>query len=311
MSGQLTSRVCAASSAAGEEEDLISRLPTPSRRVAKALIRAGAMANATTRAWPDFLIIGAKRCGTTSLFNYLLQHPSVLPLVPARQRIKGLYFFDVHFAKGPRWYRSHFPTLARLGQVREAYGAATTGEASPYYLAHPLAAERARRLLPDAKIIVLLRNPVERAYSHYREQVRRGFEHLDFAAALDAETGRLDGEEERLRDDPSAYSFPHEHFAYVSRGCYVDQLGRWLAYYSPQQVLVLRSEDMYADPARVYESVLTFLGQPVHRPNNWPKHNFHQGQGIDPEIRARLAERYRTPNRRLEELVGRSFNWDG
>lgn len=268
------------------------------------------MSTATLRVWPDFLIIGAKRCGTTSLYGYLLGHPHVAPLVPRRQHLKGLYFFDVNFGRGTTWYRSHFPTAASMSRLRAHRGTAITGEASPYYLAHPLTPARASSLLPDARILVLLRNPVDRAFSHYREQVRRGVETLSFSDAIDAESSRLAGEVERLRRDPSAYSHAHEHLAYVSRGDYADQLARWMEVYPRDQILIVRSEDLYADPGPTYACVDRFLGLPPHGRTSWPRYNFHPGSGVDPAVRARLAERYREPNRRLEELVGRRFSWD-
>ncbi|MDQ4004850.1 MAG: sulfotransferase domain-containing protein, partial [Actinomycetota bacterium] len=140
------------------------------RRSAKRVLRGVGVATSWARPLPDFVVIGAKRAGTTSLYAYLAEHPDVAPLFPARQRIKGVHYFDTNHHRGLRWYRSHMPSWIRRTGGRLA------GEASPYYLAHPLAAERAARTIPDAKLVVLLRNPADRAYSHYRERVRHDAE---------------------------------------------------------------------------------------------------------------------------------------
>lgn len=135
---------------------------------------------------PDFLIIGAQRCGTISFYRLLCQHP----LVEGAAR-KEVHYFDLHFQKGEEWYRSFFPEAEREDRV--------TGESSPYYIFHPLSAERAARLVPGARLIVLLRNPVDRAYSHYQHGLRRGYETLPtFEQALEAEPGRLAGEREKI-----------------------------------------------------------------------------------------------------------------
>src|SRR4051794_33056344 len=174
------------------------------RAAARAAVRAAGMATAGARPLPDFLIIGAKRSGTTSLHNWLLAHPDVLPLFPSARRlplradIKGVHFFDAAPERSVRWYRSHFPTaVGRAVASRRSGGARVlAGEATPYSLHPPRAAARAAAVVPDARLIVLLRDPVERAWSHWKEQRRRGFEPLDtFEAAIDAEPGRLAGED--------------------------------------------------------------------------------------------------------------------
>ena len=138
------------------------------RETAKQALRHYGLLTAGLRAGPDFAVIGAKRGGTTSLYNYLLQHPHIQPLFPGRQRIKGVHFFDSGYAHGERWYRSHFPlAIGSRHLARPWISRPLTGEASPYYLFHPLAAERLARHCPDVRLLVVLRDPVERAYSHY------------------------------------------------------------------------------------------------------------------------------------------------
>jgi len=111
--------------------------------------------------------VGAQKAGTSSLYSYMVQHPQVLPA--AR---KEIHYFDRHYDKGLRWYRRHFPLRARLSSER------LSGEASPYYLFHPHAPRRIAETLPDARILMLLRNPANRAISHYFHEARVGREKL-------------------------------------------------------------------------------------------------------------------------------------
>ncbi|HYF40703.1 MAG TPA: sulfotransferase domain-containing protein, partial [Gemmatimonadales bacterium] len=148
------------------------------------------------RGLPSVLLIGAQKAGTTSLFNYMAEHPAVLP--PSN---KEIHYFDLNPTRGLTWYRSHFPYNH---QLRDG---SVTVDASPYYLAHPGVPQRAAQLLPGARLLVLLRNPVDRAYSHYQHEVRGGREPLSFEEAIAREPERLEGEEERLRADPAYYSY--------------------------------------------------------------------------------------------------------
>jgi hypothetical protein len=174
------------------------------------------------RMLPDFVIIGGQRCGTTSLYNYLLEHPCV-----AGSFAKEVHYFDDNYSKGDTWYRAHFVTNLEAEKIREAKGYFMTGEATPYYLFHPLVPERFVELLPKCKPIVLLRNPVDRAYSHYNMEVRKEREPLSFEKALASEEKRLEGETEALLSGKALTSYNHRRFTYRARGLYYDQLERW------------------------------------------------------------------------------------
>jgi hypothetical protein len=279
------------------------------REGAKRTLRAWGELTASLRCLPDFMIIGAKRGGTTSLHKYLLQHPKVVPLFPARQNIKGIHFFDSEFHRGVRWYRSHFPTEAYRTLRSRGSVPAVAGEGSPYYLFHPLAAERAAEGAPDAKIIVLLRDPVERAYSHYKERLRHGSEELGFEQALDAESARLAGEEERLRREPTYHSDAHEHHSYAAQGRYLDMLPRWLDRYPSERVLVLPSEDLYARPQATVDRVLAFLGLPHFTLPDLTKHNYVPTAGMREDTRRRLQRQFAEHNRELARYLGMPLPW--
>jgi hypothetical protein len=249
------------------------------------------------RRGPDFVIVGAQRGGTTSLYSYLLEHPLV-----AGPGEKEVHYFDLNFARGRRWYLAHFPTAAHARGL-------TLGEATPYYLFHPLVPARLARELPQARLIALLRDPVDRALSHYHHEVRLGDETLPLEEALDREPERLRGEAERMASDSGYLSVAHQHFSYVARGLYAEQLERWWQHVPRERVLVVRSEDLFANPGAVYEEVVEFLGLPAHRPSSFPRCNAGTYDAADERIRSRLAALFAPHNERLEQLLGRSFGW--
>jgi hypothetical protein len=251
------------------------------------------------RGLPEVLIIGAQKAGTTSLFNYLVRHPDILPPFG-----KEIHYFDLHYSRGVRWYRGRFPYRRRL------HGGTLTLDASPYYLVHPLVPPRAAQLLPKVKLVALLRNPIDRAFSHYQHEVRAGREFLSFAEAIEKESERLAGEEEHLRSDPHYYSFSHHRYSYAIRGCYIDQLRRWVECFSRPQLLVLQSERLFRDPAATSAVVYDFLGLPRHRLDRYKP--FLEGKyerEMSSEVRARLAEHFEPYNRELYKWLGEEFDW--
>jgi hypothetical protein len=251
-------------------------------------------ATSFARPLPDFLILGAQKAGTTALFAYLRWHPGV-----TGPSWKEVSFFDRHWRRGVAWYRGQFP-LRRAPLV---------GEASPGYLFHPLAPERVRATVPDARLIVLVRDPVDRALSHYHHEVALGREPLPFEAALDAEAERTRGEEERMAHDDSYFSHAWWDYTYVARGRYAAQLERWLAVFPREQLLVLASEELAADTPGAYGRVLDFLGAPAHRLADYPRVYEQEYAEMARATRQRLAREFAEPNRRLYELLGRDFGW--
>ena len=280
------------------------------KRRAVSAVRSAAhvyeMSTANARRLPSFLIIGAERAGTTSLYRYLGRHPQVMTVTLRR---KGAHYFDTNFGKGIRWYRSHFPTEWTVHRRARHVGRVVTGEACPYYVFHPLVSERVRSLLPDARLILMLRDPVSRAYSQFRHELARGFEHLPFEDALDAEPERLAGEDERMRSDPTYVSFPHQHFSYLSRGRYLEQVTRWHALFPAEQLLIVDSAAFFADPDKGFREVERFLGITEISLREYPRLNARSGAEMAPATLERLREHFAGPNRRLEEYLGRAFPW--
>lgn len=280
----------------------------PLRPLARSAARSWGTATAERRALPDFLVVGTKRGGTTTLFRAIQSHPGVAPMFPSRQHTKSPHYFDLHYDRGEDWYRSHFPTTRAR---RNADGALRiTGEASPYYMFHPLAPQRIGTDLPGARLLVVLRNPVDRAASHHWDRVQSGVEHLPFELAVSMEPERLAGERSRMLADPGYQSHAYEHFSYLARGRYAEQLTALFAAVGREQVLVLRSEDMYRDPQPTFDTALEFLGLGPHQPVAFGRHHAHEGRpGVPAALRAELESHFAPYNQQLAALLGTEVWW--
>jgi len=257
------------------------------------------------RVLPDFIIIGTQKGGTSSLYRYLSEHPDV-----AASAGKELHYFDRRFGRGRYGYRAHFPTAWQRREFRRRTGhQLLTGEATPYYLFHPLVPHRVHALVPDVKLIALLRDPVERAFSAYQHQVRAGTESLSFVEAIDREDERLAGAADQLARGASTKTRAHRKFSYLARGIYADQLERWFREFPREQVLVVRSEDFFEDPAAAFRQVLQFLKLTPWQPREFPRFNSAEYSGIDAAVRRRLAGYFAPYNQRLYALLDRDFAW--
>jgi hypothetical protein len=247
------------------------------------------------RSLPDAMIIGAMKCGTSSLHNYLVQHREVIE--PLR---KEVHYFDVNYALGEAWYRAHFGRDDEPGLNLDS---------SPYYLYHPLAAQRAHALVPGARLVVLLRDPVRRAYSQYWHQLHQKRETLSFEDAIAAEPERIGTDAERLARGEIERSVAHQRFSYLGRGRYAEQLEAWLRVYPAGQLRVWRFDDLVADPLALTNEVLEWLelaplGSARLEPRNTRRY---------PPMREATAQRLRAyfapHNAALEALLGRAMDW--
>ena len=277
--------------------ELIPTIPEPARAMLRNAVWTYGRATSAIRPLPGFLILGAQKAGTTALYAYLRRHPHI-----TGPSWKEVSFFDRHWLRGEAWYRGNFPNVLRArGDL--------VGEASPSYLFHPLAPRRVAELVPDAKLIVLVRNPVDRAYSHYHHEVALGRETVSFEDALDAEDGRTRGEEARLAAELGYFSRAWWNYTYKARGRYAEQLERWLKVFSREQLLILPSEELLAHPERTHARVLGFLGAAPHLLDSYPRVFEREYEPMSPKTRAALAAEFAEPNRRLYELLGRDLGW--
>lgn len=284
---------------------LLKSAPKPLKHVASRVIRRVGIVTAPLRLRPIFLMIGAQRCGTTSLFRAIAAHPQVVQA----SFHKGVNYFDLNYYRGSDWYRGHFP-VAEIARRRTAgYGDPAAFEASGYYLYHPFAMERIARDLPEVKLIVMLRDPVERAFSAYKHEYARGFEWETFERALELEDDRLIGEIERMRADPSYESFSHRHHSYRHRGQYAEQLERVFTHFARSQVHIIESEAFFAKPAAEYQYLLEFLGLRPFEPASFDQHNARPGSPMAADTRRILEQHYQPHDERLTNLLGRSPQW--
>lgn len=262
--------------------------------------------NWTSRSLPDFLIIGAQKGGTSSLHTYLSQHPQLFPS-PLK---KEVHFFDIsirsnktkdNFGNGESWYRAHFPIRKNLGSESKVY------ESTPSYFHHRLVPGRIHSLIPDVKLIVLLRNPSERAISHYFMSRRKKLDTLPMLEAFQMEEYRL--EKATMMQNLDHPSFT-DH-SYKSRGIYAEQLLRYLEFFSRQQFLILNSEEFFRNPLsslkRVYEFLDVETGIKI---NDLAPRNVGRGKSSVPiEARIYLDDYFRPYNQSLYELIGVDFHW--
>lgn len=259
------------------------------------------------RMLPGFLIVGAERCGTSSMYELLRRHPAVFSAILPR---KEVHYFDYSYQHPLSWYQCHFPIRARAAAAARATGVTPMAfEASPSYLCHPLAPGRIHRHLPDVKLIVMLRDPVARAYSSHVMRVGWGVETEPFERALELEETRLAGETERMIADPAYVGYNWRHYAYRARGEYIDQLENLERFFGRDQIHVVDSGDFFAGPGAVYDQVLDFLGLPNAGHPAFDPPRTRSRLPMPDSVRAALEEHYRPYDERLTRWLGREPSW--
>lgn len=251
------------------------------------------------RGLPWIYLAGAKKSGTTSLFHYLVAHPRIF--TPFRKEIK---FFTYHRYLSKTWYRANFTWKRHL---QNAY----TLDATPDYLMHPCFARELHQLMPQARIILLLRDPVRRIISHYAQNQQSGIETLPFEEALRQEPARLAGEPEKICRDVCYNPWKYHRFGYLTESRYIEHLERLWQYFPKEQVLILQSEDFFAHPRQAIQKIAAFL---AIEPWEADFKAFNQGQYQVPSTWQRtlawLREYFRPYNERLYEALGRDMGWD-
>jgi hypothetical protein len=248
------------------------------------------------RALPQFIIIGVQKGGTSTLFDLLTKHPEVKTSV-----FKEVHYYDFAYRKGIQWYKSYFPFFKK-GFIY--------GEASPYYVFHPHVPKRIYDDNKDMKLILLLRDPISRAYSHYQMEKRKGRETLaTFEEAINREVERTQDALKAISQKETDYDFNHHVFTYLSRGCYDEQIDNWLKYFKREQLLVIKSEDFFSNPVESLTKVHQFLGIEEIIPNNVTAKNQGKYVPINEETLQRLRNYFKPHNERLSELLGEHFEW--
>lgn len=256
---------------------------------------------------PDFYIIGFVKCGTTSMYEYLMQHPCVHP-----PKGKEISYFDRLYYKGINWYKAAFPSkfhkyINKNFRNKEFQ----TGEATPQYIEHPHALSRIKKITPNAKFIVLLRNPVDRTFSQYARNLKNDYEYRTFSDALKHESERIQGRYEKMETDDKYYSWDYEIYGYLEHGIYAKKLERWLRIFPKEQFMIIQSEEFLRNISGTYQQVLKFLGLPKWEPEEYILYKHRQSRDqMDPVLRKQLVEYFRPYNKQLYKLIGRKFDWD-
>jgi len=283
-----------------------SVVPAGVRRSGRRMAMAAGRLSAGMRTPPTFLLIGAQRCGTTSLFRALLSHPHVMRPVMH----KGVNYFDVNSDKEWNWYLSHFPlSVNSRRHAAPGQSSAAVFEASGYYMFHPHAPARIATALPQVRVVAMVRDPVERAYSAYKHEYARGFETETFERALELEDERVAPELARMQADPSYQSQVHRHQAYRRRGHYAEQLQVFIDLLGADRVHVMESERFFSEPEPTYRALLDYLGLPAVMPPSFDAFNARPGVPLSPGVEAELRRDLAPHDEALAELLGRELVW--
>ena len=237
---------------------------------------------------PIFLIIGAQKSGTTSLYDFICKHPDVFPA-----RFKEIHYFSLNYAKGLDWYLSNFPVEIGPGQI--------TGEATPYYLFHPYSAMRIHKQLPGVKLIAVLRDPVERAISHYFHAVARNNETREMMPSFQADLEPLSEERSVLLAFKN--DICHQQNSYIQRGYYSRQLSRYSDLFPAESLLLVSDSELYQFPGLTINRIYDHLGIgplnhlqdfPELNKGQYPQHfNPSELEGVRDWLRAVYRDEYR------------------
>jgi len=255
------------------------------------------------RVFPDFIIIGSGKCGTTSLYNYLIQHPNIYPA-----KFKELNYFVRRWTK---WYRPNFPTIFLKYYVNKLRKQPfITGESSPFYLLNPLVAKQVKKKISNVKIIILLRNPVDRTFSQYNQWQKTKLESLSFEDAIKSEKIKTKEEWENYTDDKSLDSRNHVRYSYLEGGLYYDQIKVWLDVFPKEQFLIIKAEEFFSQPSKILPQVFDFLGVKHYEIDVLKKYNIGHYETMNPMTNKFLKNFFKPHNEKLYKLLGRNFNWN-
>lgn len=258
------------------------------------------------RLTPSFVIFAAPRCGTTSMYSHLSQHPSI-----GSALFKEIGFFEFNYKKGLDWYKMYFPLAADKYKIKKPFRKYfLTGEATSNYIHHPKVPERIKKDFPNIKLIAMLRNPVDRAFSQWYKQVKQDRENLSFEEAIEKEEERIRGETEKMMESLDYYSIDYHNYSYLEAGKYFDRLKIWFETFPREQILVIKSEDFYKDPNNMYKKTLKFLELPDYELKTYSKENYFKDKPkLNNSTREKLSEYFKPHNEKLYNLIDRDMEW--
>jgi len=254
------------------------------------------------RLLPNFIIVGAVRCGTTSLYYNICEHSCVLPA-----DYDEIGFFDSNYELGINWYKSMFPTKIERKKIESKTGICITGEDTPFYFWDKKAIERIKKEIPKIKLIVLLRNPIDRAYSNYHLGIRLGTESLTFEDSIKNEIDLLERNNDLESDRIEKFLRTR---SYIAKGLYYNQIKNWFEVFSKEQILVLSTENLAKNPQETLEQIFNFLGLPNEQIKNLQHRKVEDYQKMEEDTRQFLRKLFKPHNEKLFELIKEKFDWD-
>ena len=254
------------------------------------------------RVLPDFFVIGPGRTGTTSLFYYLDQHPSL-----SKSAYDELGFFDVNFHLGLHWYRSLFPSIFTKFRIKSKTNFFMTYDVTPSYVRRPWIARRIKKLFPNSKLIIVLRNPIDKTYSHYYLSTISG-ETRNFEEVIKKDMDDISKWNVSLKDDN--YFATKVENSKLARGFYVEQLLPWFELFPKNQILIISSEELASNTKNVMSEIFKFLNLPDYKIPNIEKVNVSKYSKMNPDTRKILIDFFKPYNEQLFKFLDRKFDWN-
>ena len=251
------------------------------------------------RVLPDFFVVGVVRSGTTSLYHYLDQHPCIM-----KSAYDELGFFDSNFDLGWNWYKSLFPTIMQKKKIEKSNGKFLTFDDTPFYVYNSTVVKRIKKNFPDTKIIIIFRNPIDRAYSNYFLGVNGGKEKREFDDLIEEEIRLINSRNKQVFFDETLSE------TYLGRGLYAEQLKVWFNEFPKDSVKIIKSEEFAEKTQDVMEDIFQFLDLPKHKILNIEKKNVAKYPPMKKETRKKLEDFFHPHNKELYDLVGKNFGWD-
>ena len=256
------------------------------------------------RVIPDFLVIGAKRCGTTSLYQHLSEHPCI-----SRSPRDNIGFFNENYHLGINWYKSLFPTVFYKKKMESKNKQCLFFDVTSTYMEEELTAKNVYEVNPNQKIIVILRNPVDRAYSHYHVNVKEKSEKRSFEDAIFEEMNRIKSERIIQNKNKNLRVFTPNNIHYLKKGFYALQLKSWFKIFPREQILVLSTEEFQEDQNLIYKKIFDFLNIPNMKIKSTEKMEKGNYIPMKHDTRNLLLDYFRQCNHELFELINSEFDW--
>ena len=258
------------------------------------------------RILPDFLIAGFNRSGTMSLFEYMGQHPNI-----KNASRREIHYFTLSYWRGLNWYKSYFPTIIYKKFFENKNKVKLlTGEAAPHYVFHPLAIKRIKQLMPNVKLIIVFRNPIDNVYSHYQWYKKGKIEKDSLEDAVNTDKQRYEIIERLYNSDQvKEHTFKDVKMPYVSYATYVKYIKQLLEIFPREQILFLKNNELSENPQEVLQEVFNFLQVKEFRVEDLKKRNVAKYDNMKSSTREYLAKYFEPYNKELEELLGMTFDW--